>query len=161
MLIVLGADPVSKIVNPDRLMDVNDLKTELVTALIVSQLCLMEYRGDAVDSSSSDLNTCINNESLYFSCFLLLTLSLPDNEDAGVGDLLPGEVHEALAGPLAVYLGQSPGPDRVWEGGEAAVRVARHQPDLRHAPLPPGPHQPRLRRGEVTDLKQGLRITAR
>ena len=81
---------------------------------------------------------------------LPLTLLLPDDEDAGVGDLLPAEVHEALSRALAVYLGQSPGPDRVWELGEAAVRVARHQPDLRHAPSRGGRHQTQVRRREVT-----------
>ena len=83
---------------------------------------------------------------------LLLTLDLPDDEDAGVGDLVPAEVHEALAGALAVDLCQPPGPDRVWEPGEAAVRVARHQPDLRHAPGVSG-HQPRLRGREVAHLR--------
>ena len=84
---------------------------------------------------------------------LLFTLDLPEDEDAGVGDLVPAEVHEALARALAVDLCQSAGPERVWELGEAAVRVARHQPDLRHAPGLDSGHQRGVRRREVANLR--------
>ena len=47
MLIVLGADPLRRNVNPERFMEENTLSTELDTALIASQLCL-EKRGDTV-----------------------------------------------------------------------------------------------------------------